>query len=132
VSRFWKEFKKMWFVWIGLLLVVIFVGRSAFFVFDRWQTLQNELAERENDIELREQSIANLSVQLEQSVDPHAIEKLARQTLNLQREGEGVFIVIGAEDVAREENFSSQAAPIGETSAVWLNIKAWYNYFFQK
>lgn len=134
MKLFSKEIKnkKNWGVWLVLAVIIGFVGRAAFSEFQRWREIQRELGEREQEIERVTAGVEGLAQELETSVDPQRIEKEARRTLNLKREGEEVFVVVGVEALEREEDFRDVFDDTVEPErGVWLNIKKWWRYFFK-
>ncbi len=123
--------RKLWGLWLLLVILIVFLGRSALSEFKRWRAISRELGEREQKIEETSADIKKLSVELENSSDSYRVEKEARQTLNLKREGEEVLVVVGLEEIERPEDFSGVfKEPVETEGGVWLNIKKWWHYFF--
>lgn len=123
--------KKLWAIWLILVVLVVLVGRAAFSEFQRWRTIQREINERERKIEEFTAGIEGLTEELETAADRARLEKEARRTLNLKREGEEVFVVVGIEAIERDEDFSGVFDDTVEAEGgVWFNIKKWWQYFF--
>lgn len=108
----------------ALLLLLVFVGQLKYRQWLAMKAIQkekNSLTEQERQLTQRNKELAN-SLAFLQSADFK--EKVARQQLNLQREGEVVY------------SFSNNS--IGDNSAQnsgapeQSNLKKWWNYFFTK
>lgn len=133
MKRLWPTIKRYWLIWLVLIAVVIFVGSMAVGEFQRWWELRGAIGETEEDIQETQENIEELHGELELVTDPAYLEKEARRTLNVKREGEEVFAVVGLSDAKQEENFSlGSTTTIESGNEVWENVKSWYYYFFGK
>lgn len=133
MKEFLKRFRQHWLFWSGLSFFIILFGYLALGEFRQWLSLKGELAGQEEEIQKTIERIEAASFEIKEVSDLNFLEKEARIRLNLKKEGEEVFIVVGLENIIKEEDFSEiYKKPIEEENKIWLNIKSWYKYFFQK
>ena len=112
--------------------ILLFAG-LAIGEFRGWYSLKKGLLERGEEINRTAKNIELVRQEIEQVNDPAFLEKEARAKLNLKREGEEVFVVIGLENIETPENFENVfAGEVESQNEIWLNIKSWWRYFFQK
>ncbi len=131
MKGFLKGFKKIWLTWAALGLLIILFAFLALSEFQRWFVLQKELKEREFEIQKINENTEQLSREIEEVSDPRFLEKEARAKLNLKAEGEEVFVVVGLENIQKEENFDEIFEHSVEIQrGMWLNVRNWWNYFF--
>ncbi len=129
---FFKALKKNWLTWLGLLLFIIFFSSLAFGDLKEWLVLKGEIREKEIEIKEVKKEVEDLSLELKRVSNEDYLEKEARAKLNLKKEGEEVFAVLGLENIEKEEDFSNVFEVLIEDSDYrWLNIKSWANYFFR-
>lgn len=132
MKNIFKEFKKFWLLWLILIFLVVLFGYLALGEFQRWYALRREIKEKEQEIEQLAQQTQEFSEELKGTGDPYLLEKEARQTLNLKREGEEVFVVLGLESVQEPEDFSEiYDMPLESENKLWFNVKSWWRYFFK-
>ncbi len=127
-----ETLKRHWLVWALLALIAVGFGWLAVGEFQRWWTIREEIVRTEGDIVRTEERIEELSGELALVTDPAYLEKEARHNLNLKREGEEVFAVVGLDAIKREEHFTlSDTSPVEEEPELWENIKSWWSFFFR-
>lgn len=136
MKEFLKRFRQhgfaSWRIWLGLSFFIILFSYLALGEFRQWFFLRGELADQEEEIQKTIERIEETSLEIKEVSNPNFLEKEARIRLNLKKEGEEVFIVVGLENIIKEEDFSEiYKKPIEEENKIWLNIKSWANYFFR-
>lgn len=131
MASFFQEFKKFWTLWIAASFFIVIFGFLAFGEFQRWFDLKSEIKEHEVKIQKLASKAEQASADIANVSDPNYLEKEARLTLNLKREGEEVFVVVGLDDITKEEDFSNVfSQPVENQDKFWFNIKSWWQYFF--
>lgn len=131
MKGFLKGFKKVWLVWTALGFFIILFAFLAINEFTSWFALEKELKDREFKIQRVTAETEQLSQEIEEVSDPRFLEKEARAKLNLKAEGEEVFIVVGLESIQKKEDFDKIfERSVGPKKDTWLNVRNWWNYFF--
>ena len=131
MRNFGSTLKWYWLIWIVLILLILGFGSLAFGEFRRWRALTEDIGQTEQEILQTKERVEELSGEISLVTDPAYLEKEARRTLNVKREGEEVFIVAGLDNIRKDEHFSlASAKEVEETVQVWENMKAWWKYFF--
>jgi cell division protein FtsB len=132
LSRFLQEYKRYRLVWSVLLFLIVLFGYLAVREFNRWYGLWRDVDDRAEDVRNAEDRVTSLEKELSEVQDPYAIEREARENLNLKREGEEVFVVVGVEALEKPEDFSAPVVPsVEEEQGVWNNVRSWWEYFIK-
>lgn len=119
----------------GTIILLIFIsvalGKA---VYKRYQ-IQKEIALIQAEIQKAEGKNKELARLLEYLDTSSFQEKMARQKLNLKREGENVVVIPvkkkGEEVILGENNQNNNNEPLAETKTnKFENPKKWWYYFF--
>jgi len=116
-------------LWVLLVILVLIFGRLAWQEFSRWERLYREVQEQETEVAESMRRTQEISAEIERISSPEYIEEEARRTLNLKKEGEEVFVVVGVNEIRREEHFGVEESPVETKNELWENIYAWWRYF---
>ena len=119
----------------GLTLALLFLfGASGFFglrEFWRWHSLNADFKNANREIIQNTAAAEKFKQELADLGDPAFLEKEARTRLNLKKEGESVFIVVGENDFPPEDFLAAPArGEFDKTYNFWVNLKEWRQYFF--
>ena len=130
LKSFFNKLKNYWLPWALLGSFLVFFAFLALGEFKVWFGLKREVAREDAEIEKREERILELGEEIERLSSPDQLEKEARIKLNLKKEGEEVFQVVGLESISTLENFTEVFdVPPKNEAAIWLNLKSWFKYF---
>jgi len=130
LKSFFNKLKNYWLPWTLLGSFLVFFAFLALGEFKVWFGLKREVAREDAEIEKREERILELGEEIERLSSPDQLEKEARIKLNLKKEGEEVFQVVGLESISTLENFTEVFdVPPKNEAAIWLNLKSWFKYF---
>jgi cell division protein FtsB len=129
VNRILKDLRRYGLVWGVLLLFIVIFSALAVREGRQWWTLYRELHQVEDETSAVRNRTEELARSLRTLQSPEYLEREARARLNVKKEGEEVFVVVGLEQLKKEEQFGR--APIEERSKVWENVKSWWRYFFK-
>jgi len=123
--------KKKWLTWAALVVAAFFLTSLAVQEFQRWDSLRSDIAETKEEIEETEKSVDELSGKLSLISDPEYLEKEARRTLNVKKTGEELYLVVGLDEIKKDENFEyEREGQVEQMGGVWDNIVAWWSFFF--
>ena len=128
MKKILKDIRRYGFIWGILLVFIVIFGALAVGEGRRWYALYREVKETEEESRSADARVAELSSDLQRLQSPEYLEREARAKLNVKKEGEEVFVIVGLEQLKKEEPFGK--GPIEERSKVWENVKSWYDYFF--
>ena len=132
MKSFLPTLKRYMLIWLVLILLIVGFGSLAVGEARRWWSLRQETHRAQSETEKIEERVKKLSNELELVTDPAYLEQEARRNLNVKREGEEVFVVVGLESIKQEEHFSLVSSePVEEKGEVWENVKSWWAYFFR-
>ena len=112
---------------IILTVLVVFLGRVVHKKYEVSQEI-NRLEERREELVHENEQLGDL---LEYLKTDSYKDKVARESLGLQKEGETVIVIDEEESVQVEEEFWNPEEETADKQVAYLpNYKKWWNYFF--
>lgn len=125
--NFWSIIASRFFLLMAAAaLVIVGIGVSKGII--RYTELQQEISKIERDISKLESKNQELNRLITYLTTPEFKEKAARLQLNLQKPGEHVIIIPGAD--GEGDNEISLIVPKDATKTKEANWRQWLNYFF--
>ena len=112
-----------------LVLALIFVLGITSKLMTKKRDVENEIKKLQEQSEKISQENADLALLINYLNTDTYKERQAREQLNLKKEGEEVFVVVGVNEIRREEHFGVEESPVETKNELWENIYAWWRYF---
>ena len=104
---------------VVLMLMLLFVGKATWNVYDKLETSEGNLEMAERDIEklkLRKNALAS---QIQYLQTEQGVEAEIRQKFRLVKEGEQIAVII-------DDNIELPTATTTENKSFWSSFKGWF------